>query len=385
MRFIPLSTLLLPGLLTAYSGYAQGSVLYQPPIYQQQARAPLSPPNQYQNPRYQASRQILVAPTIPIDTDGALKQEPDSATRRQYARHRVRNVLKTRLDKQGLVQDTVEYLTVDDQGRWTEVGRWQGQVHRQWSYNSNGQCTALVEHPYSARPYTVISTYNPALGRGHQEVLLRDGTHTLVQEKQLYQNGDTLLTEIKAHELVVGNYRYPRYLQHSLRLVPHPDTLLSLTCFYDENQRPSSYQFDYLLYQRGRLLETGKINSSKISSTGKDTGVEMMGPAKALAALRRGTWLQPQERRFYDSRHRLIRQEFTRAKDLRAARSVIQYTYNNLGQLIGRENSYAGTGVRINSTYTVFSYSPTGLLTGETTNTGNGNPVFYRYQYQYYD
>ncbi|UOQ72416.1 hypothetical protein [Hymenobacter cellulosilyticus] len=297
----------------------------------------------------------------------------------------MRTVLKTRLDKQGQVQDTVEYLAVDEQGRWTEVGRWQGQVHRQWSYNSNGQCTALVEHPYAARPYTVINTYNPALGRGHQEVLQRNGTHTVVQEKQLYQNGDTLLTEIKAHGLLVGNYYYPEYVQRSLRLVPHPDTMLTLTCFYDKNQHPTSYQFDYLLYQRGRLLETGKINPRKLGSAANDTSAQKMGPAQALAALRRGTGLQPQNRRFYDSQHRLIRHEFTRAKDLRSSRAVINYTYNNLGQLIGRENSSVSAGVSIRSTYTVFSYSPTGLLTGETTNTGNGSPVFYRYQYQYYD
>ncbi|UOQ53262.1 hypothetical protein [Hymenobacter cellulosivorans] len=380
MRLPLLRTLLLPGLLTAYSGYVQGQMIYHPQLYQPQNFHQLYSPTQHQ-----ATRQIVVAPTIPIDADGSIRPEPDSATRHQYVRHRVRSVLKTRLNKQGEVLDTIEYLTIDEQGRWTQVNTWKGQVQRQWSYNSAGQCTALIEHPRSARPYTVISTYNPALQRGHQEVLQRNGTHTLVQEKQLYHSGDTLLTEIKAHELQVGNYYYPKYVQRSLRLALHPDTTLSLTYFYNKDQQISSHQFDYLLYQRGRLFETGKITLPKPGPETKAAGAAMLAPEQAVAALRRGTGLQPQNRRFYDSQRRLIREEFTKSNDSPSFRSTVRYTYNNLGQLIGRESGFTSAGASALSTYTVYSYLESGLLAGETTNARTGARTFYQYHYQYYD
>jgi hypothetical protein len=380
MRFFLISSLLLGSLLAARPSYAQ----YQPTTAQLQARQPY----RSQQSTVETIKRITVQPTIPIDSDGSIKLEQDSITRRLYARNKVRTVLKLRLDSKGEVQDTVEYQLVDEQGRLRQVGVGQKKLRRQWSYNSQGLCTALVEHPAPNRPFTVIHTYNPALRRGQQQLVQPDGKPTVISEKQVYQNGDTLLTEITAHGLMVGQYVYPEYYQRSIRLTPHPDTVLMLTCFYNQKQEPTSYQTNYLVYRQGQLLETGQLNLSaatKVRDVNYRAGEPgFPEPTRLLAALRHGQGLQPQHRRYYDQQKRLLRQEAISREG--GQEQVVQYTYNNLDQLIGREGKRpTAAHYPSRSMYAVFSYSPSGLLLGETTDARSAKPVFYRYQYQYYE
>ncbi|TGE21985.1 hypothetical protein E5K00_17170 [Hymenobacter aquaticus] len=390
MRFFPASAALMLSILAAQPGYAQAPSLRQPRLWEQtQWRLP----HQAQPSPPPTQTSILVQPIIPVDADGSIKVEPDSATRHLYARHKVRAVLKVRLNSEGQVQDTVEYQGVDPQGRWTQVGISPRRVRRQWSFNADGLCTALVEYAHPKRPYTVITTYNPSLGRGQQEVVQPDGKHDIVSEKRLYRSGDTLLTEIRGQALNVQHYFYPAYYQRSLRLSPHPDTVLSLTCFYNEKQEITSFQADYLLYRQGLLVENGKLNLPETSRAKAvryaPDATGFPDPGRLLAALRQGRGLHAQRRRFYDQQHRLIRQEINHSVHSGAreqlVRNVVHYTYNALGQLIGREGSLTTDSAPGRAGYAVFSYLPSGLLQGETTDARSAKPAFYRYQYEYYE
>ena len=112
-------------------------------------------------------------------------------------------------------------------------------------------------------------------------------------------------------------------------------------------------------------------------------------PGRLLAALRQGRGLHAQRRRFYDQQHRLIRQEISHSVRSGArehlVRNVVHYTYNALGQLIGREGSLTTDLAPGRAGYAVFSYLPSGLLQGETTDARSAKPAFYRYQYEYYE
>ncbi|MCB2376112.1 hypothetical protein LGH70_00850 [Hymenobacter sp. BT635] len=393
MRVVLLSALFL-GLLAAQASHAQSQFQVQ-----SQFRARLWEQTQWQGysrPQpspSQSARQIMMQPSIPVDSDGSIKTEPDSATRHLYVRNKVRSVLKIRLDQDGNAQDTVEYQAVDRQGRWLQVGTSRTKVRRQWSYNNQGQCTGLVEYPSATRPYTVINTYNPALQRGQQEVLLANGTRTIVSEKQLYRSADTVLTEIRGQALTVSQYVYPQYYQRSLRLVPHPDTVLSITCFYNGNQRPTSSQAHYLIHRRGALVESGNLTlpaTAKARPTRHSVDIPAFpNPEQALATLRQGEALHPQRRHDYDQKNRLVRQEITTPVEVGAQRhlirNVVHYTYNSLGQLIGRQGSLRAGSAPAQAAYSVFSYLPSGLLKGETTDARSAKPVFYQYQYEYYE
>lgn len=347
---------------------------------------------QFQSPAPpRMSRLITVQPTIPVGPDGAIKVEPDTATRRLYARHKVRAVMKVSLNRRGEVEDTLEYQTLDPQGRWQQVGTGTAMVLRQWSYNQAGYCTSLIEYPSLSRPYTVITTYNPALRHGQQEVLQANGQRSVVSEKRLYHSGDTLLTEIKAQALRVQQYVYREYHQRSIRLLPHPDTVLSLTCFYDQSQQPTSYQANYVFYRRGRLRESGKLNlaspapAQSVTFPAARPGSTSF--ARVLAMLRAGYGLQPERRHYYDTQNRLLRQETTSLAGTTGPRAetIVYYTYNSLGQLLARQERLTLPLSAPRTTYTVYSYSPQGLLSGETTNVQGAKAVFYRYLYLYYD
>ncbi|MCB2407148.1 hypothetical protein [Hymenobacter lucidus] len=386
----------LPLLLSLFvlSGLAAGSeqAYGQVPMGRNQPPPPPSESYQLLQSPAQArmARLITVQPTIPVGPDGAIRAEPDTATRHLYARHKVRAVMKVRINRRGEVEDTLEYQTVDRQGRWQQVGTGPASVQRQWAYNQNGHCTSLVEYPSPNRPYTVVTTYNPALEQGQQEVLQANGQHNVVSEKRLYHSGDTLLTEIKARALRVQQYQYPQYHQRSIRLVPHPDTVLSLTCFYDQSQQPTSYQVNYLLYRHGRLRESGKLNLATMArarSIGLPTDQPgVMSCAQMLATLRAGYGLEPERRHYYDAQHRLIRQEITSPVGTtgQTVQTIVYYTYNNLGQLLGRQERLSVPMAAPRTTYTVYSYFPQGLLSGETTNVQGAKAVFYRYFYLYY-
>lgn len=393
MRRYCLSLLLVLGGLAAGAGRVHGQMPttrnFQPPVsaFEAYRNSTTQIPSLYRMPRL-----ITVQPTIPVGTDGAIKTEPDTATRHLYARNKVRTVMKVRMNRKGEMEDTLEYQLVDRQGRWQEVGTGAATVQRQWSYNQAGQCTSLIEHPSRSRPYTVITTYNPALQRGQQEVLQPNGQRNIVSEKRLYYSGDTLMTEIKARELRVGQYSYPRYHQRSIRLVPHPDTVLSLTCFYNQNQQPTSYLAHYLFYRHGRLLESGQLNLKAASAQAQSValpadGAPVVGFAQVLATLRAGHGLELERSHRYDAQHRLIWQGHTRTIGNTGQRvgNSASYTYNTLGQLLGREETLSSPTTASRTSYTVYSYSPQGLLSGETTNEQNSKVVFYRYLYLYYD
>ena len=111
--------LLLCFLLAARAGCAQSDRLgsrFPVQTYPSQALKPGA---------LQPTSWTTIAPTIPMNNtvaDGLLPVEPDSARRRQYARARVRAVLKTRLNQRGEPQDTLEYQLLDPQGRFLQTG-----------------------------------------------------------------------------------------------------------------------------------------------------------------------------------------------------------------------------------------------------------------------
>ena len=381
MRLFPL---LLSCLLAAPAAWAQTDRLG--------GRAPIQPfPSQsLSQPPMRAPVWTTVAPTIPMNdgvADGLLAAEPDSARRRQYARARVRSGLKVRLADSGESRDTVDYQLIDAQGRCVQSGPAPVRPRRQWTYDAQGRCIALLGLPDATQDYTVISSYSPALRRSRQEVLQRSGERTVVLEKQLYQSADTLLTEVVARPLTLGHTIYPEYFQRSLRRAVHPDTVLTLTSFYNTRRELTGSRADYSLYRRGRLLESGRLDL-----TAARTGTSQAAApdyARALAQLRHDVGRHPQLRRRYDGRQRLLEQQ-TQHDDSPATRTlesttVIKYTYNSLDQLIGAEMTVSSVRTPARSSYIVFSYLPNGLLQGETTNARTSRAVLYLYQYQYYE
>ncbi|RYU84306.1 hypothetical protein [Hymenobacter persicinus] len=375
-------------LLSPPAGRAQNP--YPQNTYPSQFRQPIRSYGPAQSGLQSRSNRITIGPSIPIalqSADDLIIGEPDSARRRQYVQQRVRSVVKVRLDGRGQVQDTLEYQAFNEQGRATEAGTSPGRIRRQWSYNAQGHCTALVVLPATSQPYTFITSYHPGLRRGQQEVLQPNGTRTVVGERQLYQHADTLLTEAVGHNLLVGNHQYLDYYQRSLRLQPHPDTVLCLTGFYDQNKQLTGSRVDYLLYQAGQLTESGRLDLGQAAKAQPEAGgaagtvVPLLSSHQALLALRRGSGRLEVRRSHYDARRRLIKQE--NLPQAGTSREVLN-TYNSLDQLIGQQLVTSGISSPTRSAFTVYSYSPTGLLLGETTNARSSKPVFYRYLYQYY-
>jgi hypothetical protein len=320
-----------------------------------------------------------------------LQPEPDTATQNLFARHRVRSVLRLRLDENGQVQDTVGYQEVDRQGRWLvrASGTPEARTRRQWSYNERGQCLTILDSPSPLRPFRTRYNYNPEQRQGVQQALLADGSHVNLGEVQIYQHADTILTQLAVHAVRIQGRPYGLdLLTRTFTYAPHPDTLLTLSYHYDPRGRPVFSQALYRLHRQGRLREEGELDLRKAAKL-LPAGTRADGSPMLLALrqqLRGGQDRQVRNQYYYDGRGRLSRHEQT-VPGRRGTTKLTtrRFTYNSLNQLIGREETTEHDFSVSSTVYEVFSYSPEGLIVGETNNARSTAPTFYRYQYQFYE
>ncbi|MCC3157646.1 hypothetical protein LJ737_10375 [Hymenobacter sp. 15J16-1T3B] len=408
MRPALLPLMLLPGsLLLAMSAAAQRSPSAAAAAGPQPVQAPAPPP-------------ALDDPTAPIRT------EPSPAMQRLYAQQRVRAVVKLRLTEDGQARDTAEYREIDGQGRLTLLRRYGSgwQERREWSYDDAGHCTSMVIHAVPGRSFTTVYTFNPALGRGRCEVLHANGRRTTVCELQRRTLGDTLLTEARFWALTVGRYHFPpNGYSRNWRFSLGADTVLTLLSTYTPKGRTQSTKLQYERLYQGQLQEAGLVDVRQALRTYRQLSARTLPaeqvPFRQLPALLRANpeeSFRPTARYSYDARQRLTEQQLitswnyahgpgyttlvsnnvrtslnhspsaSRSVALGQASvcSIITNTYNDLDQLIGQQRRLIGTRYPNQPTYLVLSYQPDGLPAAETNRT-TAQPVFYRYQYQYYE
>lgn len=334
-------------------------------------------------------------PEAETQINGPILVEPDSITRHLFARTRVRSVVKIRLNGEGELRDTVAYQEIDPLGRALRADIYLSpQRRRQWSYDAQGRCTSVVAHPTASQPYTYIYSYNPSLRRGAQQMVRPNGNSITLNEIELQQRGDTLFSENQLHGIVVGNSTFvKRESRHrSLGFTPHPDTTLVLNYAYNTLGKLESATISYRLSRRGQLLEIGHFDMPKVAKLYRvkpapGLTVPVLTAAQALAALRRGQGLRYQHRWFYNAQGRVERQE-TRtplAQDGQFAITTTQFSYDAQGMLLSRAHTTQSLYSPPKTAYSVYSYSPTGLLLGETSDARSEKPTFYRYQYSYYE
>lgn len=380
-----ISSLLLSGLLATRATVAQ-SVLQNgvwrpgrpglPLGYYNQAamqRTPTPPP--------------LVTVAQPEPEPAAIPQaEPDTSTQRLFARHRVRAIIRLLLDDEGRVRDTVGYQEIDPQGRRTLATTTSADSphRRQWSYNAQGQCVSRIEAPSRRWPFTTLQHFNPTTQHSLRKALLPNGSSPLLRETMVYHHGDTTLTQSLHHALTINGQPYSQdLLRRTFTYSPHPDTTLTVQYDFSLKGAPLQMQTQYALRRQGHATEQGLLVLRKPSAEGA------VALRQALEQLRQN---QEQgrvatERNFYDRYRRLVRQELLIPANgpALATTKIIRFTYNSQHQLIGRvESTQAGT-TSLRPFYTVYSYAPSGLLQGETTNQQRSAATFYRYQYEYYE
>ncbi|SNC66944.1 hypothetical protein SAMN06265337_1783 [Hymenobacter gelipurpurascens] len=331
---------------------------------------------------------------VEVDLSGPIRVEPDSIARNLLVRNRVRSVVKVRLDDEGAVRDTVSLQLVDPSGRYTRIDQLLNpQLHREWSYDEKGRCTSLVTHPTSYQPFTLIYSYNPALQKGLQQALKPNGKSIPLSEVQLQQRGDTLLTETRTHTLLANgsllNFESRRL---SRRYSPHPDTVLILAYNYSAIGQLVSTAFNYSVSRQGQPIEIGRLDMEMAAKLQKvkvapKQAAPQLTPAQALQVLRQGKAVYPQFRWRYDAQQRIVGQEMTPRlnKQGQGTTTQLEYTYNSLNQLIGRQQITSSIYTPSATAFTVYSYAPNGLLLGETSDARSEKPIFYRYQYQYYE
>lgn len=324
---------------------------------------------------------------LPEPEPAAIPQaEPDTSTQRLFARNRVKAIVRLLLDDEGQVRDTVGYQEIDPQGRRTLATATSADSphRRQWSYNAQGQCVSRIEAPSRRWPFTTLQHFNPTTQQSLRKALLPDGSSSLLRETMVYQHGDTTLTQSLHHALKVNGQPYSQdLLRRTFTYSPHPDTTLTVQYDFSLKGTPLQMQTQYALRQQGHATEQGLLVLRKPSAEGA------VALRQALQQLRQD---QEQgrvatERNFYDRYRRLVRQEILIPANgpALATSKTIRFTYNSQHQLIGRvESTQAGT-TSLRPFYTVYAYSPSGLLLGETTNQKRSAATFYRYQYEYYE
>jgi hypothetical protein len=318
---------------------------------------------------------------------------PDSATRTLYQRMRVRAVAKVRLNAEGDVRDTLFYQQVDPVGRLlTRVEYLPARARQQWSYDAQGHCTNLIQYPTPTQPATHLFAYNPALGRSTHQLLTPDGRLLPLSETTLLIRADTLLTETCALRTLTGAaVPDTARFQRALRLQLHPDTVLLLRTQHTRAgqllRATAAYQFS----RQGFPYESGELDLTQAARLpprpGPKAGNKPLDYSRLMQALRTAQGLRPRQWWRYDARNRLV-QHSSRQRTNRPHQVVdvvVTYTYNTEDQLIAQEQripSMRGPG---NVASTAFSYLPTGLPLGETSNLNSRKPIFYRYLYQYYE
>lgn len=377
-----LGSLLLSGLLVPRATVAQG-VLQNGVWVPGRPMLPLGYYNRAVMQRTAAAPPLTIELPEP-DPVGLPQAEPDTSTQRLFARHRVKAIVRLLLDDEGRVRDTVGYQEIDSQGRRTLATATSADSphRRQWSYDARGQCVSRIEAPSRRWPFTTLQYFDPATEQSHRKALLPDGSSPLLRESLVYHHGDTTLTQSLHHALTIDGRPVSRdLLRRTFTYSPHPDTTLIVQYDYTLKGAPLQMQTQYALRRQGHLFEQGQLVLRKPSNEGA------LALRQALHQLRRDQGRTATGRNFYDRARRLVRQEIIlpATGPALATSKTIRYTYNTQNQLIGRvESTQAGT-TSLRPFYTVYAYSPSGLLLGETTNQKHSAATFYRYQYEYYE
>lgn len=323
-----------------------------------------------------------------------LPVSPDSVTRKLYQRMRVRAVAKVRLNAEGAVRDTVFFQQTDPAGRLlTRVEYLPARARQQWSYDEQGHCTALIQHPTPTQPATYLFAYNPSLGRSSHRLLRPDGQLLTLSETTLLARADTLLTETWTLRTLKGNaVPDTARFQRALRLQLHPDTVLLLRTQHTRAGQLLRATAVYQFSRRGSPYESGDLDLTRLvrlpsAAPATKQGNKTLDYSRLVRALRHAQGLTPRQWWKYDARNRLVqhisRQRMSRTQQV--VDVVVTYIYNTADQLIAREQRIPAVRGPGNIAYTAFSYLPTGLPLGETSDIHTSKPVFYRYLYQYYE
>lgn len=338
-----------------------------------------------------------VAQSVPVGADepvGLFAISPDSVTRNLYRRTRVRSIAKVRLDDEGDVRDTVSYQELDTAGRFLRLDDYlPPHAHQKWGYDEQGHCVSLVLYPTPNVVYSYIFNYNPELGRSTHQGLRPNGKLFTISETTLEQRADTLIKETRTQRTLTGEaVTGLKAYQRSTRYTPHPDTVLLLHSRYAYSGELLNSTATYRLSRQGRLYETGELDLAKAARLQKINAFmkfksKTLTYTQLVSAMRHTQGLVPRQWWRYDIRNRVVQHTNRQRLDQRGqfSEAVTKYSYNTSNELIGRELTVFGLQIPTQTSYTVFSYLPSGLLHGETSNARSEKPVFYRYLYQYYE
>jgi hypothetical protein len=275
---------------------------------------------------------------------------PDSVARRLLAQYRVRTILKVRLDQEGRAQEIISHQRLDRAGNLLPD-------------------LPAAEPAASPAAVAAPGPALPAVRTRESGMPLRSGA---------------------GRPGPVTRQRAERS-----QFSPHPDTVVTLVRSYSPQGQPELHSATYRLFAAGRITDMGQLDIKRLLKAQRKAAPEQQaaaGYAHIRRALATGRGRKSQHRWFYDAQHRLVREEVDQPVGPNAfgnvpqeLNTVVRYTYNHQGQLIGRQESVSAITIPAQVTYTVFSYSPEGLVQGETCSTNATRPVFYRYQYEYYD
>ncbi|GAB2969573.1 hypothetical protein GCM10027048_45560 [Hymenobacter coalescens] len=318
---------------------------------------------------------------------------PDAAYKRVLARNGVKAVLKVRLNSAGQVTDTVGGQQFDPQGQllrtWLATGR---TAYLPTAYKTPMAGTRrVVRTPAPADLTTAPRAMTRPTASAPAEQLAPDESHVA---EELPSPTDSVLTyiqvPIRTKAGVTGHY-------HRFRYAPHPDTMLYLQYSATADGRLRFSAARYGLLKSRRPVEAGRITArqaqrqaAQIAANPQRSIADAFAPM--LHAVRGRQGLEPYQQWRYNNKGQLVHEEAAiKLNAYQAGTSMpqvvttkINYTYNSLGQLIGRQETFAAVRMPTRTAYRVFSYLPSGLLAGETSKDTNDEPIFYRYQYEYY-
>ncbi|KUG06539.1 hypothetical protein ASU33_04105 [Solirubrum puertoriconensis] len=312
-----------------------------------------------------------VRPALPV---------PDSAYQRLLASKQVKRIAKVSIDDEGQLGDTVAYQEFDQQG----------QLLRAWTdseLNTRALAGLVGIHSVPMGTHQVVR-YSSVSGSFAQPATTAPAASvapapappesTLLSYEQVPMRSDR-----------GGNGFY-----HRFTYTPHPDTVIYLQ--YSSVGTSSKLNFSsarYRVLHQGRPTEQGRIAARAALKPARRLATN---PAQSMAvafeplldAVRRGQNLDLLHRWRYDAQQRLL-QEQTNTRigngaEPQILHTEILYTYNALGQLIGRRETVSSVRIPPRTSYTVYAYLPEGLIKGETTTGLTGAPTLFRYQYEYY-
>ncbi|UYZ58975.1 hypothetical protein [Hymenobacter latericus] len=314
-----------------------------------------------------------VRPALPV---------PDSAYQRLLASKQVKRIAKVSIDDEGQLGDTVAYQEFDQQGH----------LLRAWTDSElNSRALAGLAGIYSVPvgAYQVVRT--SAVSGSIAQPTTAAPTASSAAPAPAAPPENTLLTyeQVPMRSARGGNGFY-----HRFTYTPNPDTVLYLQySSVDTSSKLSFSSARYRVLRQGRPAEQGRIAARAALKPARRLATN---PAQSMAvafepllgAVRRGQNLDVLHRWRYDAQQRLLHEQTNtrigNGAEPQILHTEILYTYNSLGQLIGRRETVSSVRIPPRTSYTVYAYLPEGLIKGETTTGLTGAPRLFRYQYEYY-